>query len=209
MFLIVVGLSACGKKSNEQLAQTYFKMALMDVAESPDLIAGCKRALGDIDKALENAQEPEYYALKGTLLFKLGQYEQSEFIFNRALDITTDGVLKAEIMNNLACLWAHQGKNDKAAAVWESLKSDIFYKTPEVAMVNLGKLCAQKGDMSGADRSLHEAVMIAPSYIDAHYYRALVARQQGKSDVVKQECGIVLTLAPTHEGAQQLARMVV
>ena len=80
-YLILLGVIllfvGCGKQKNTQLAETYFKMAFLELSESPDQPGAIKRALVHCDQALQQEKKPEFYALKATLLFKLGDYQAS------------------------------------------------------------------------------------------------------------------------------------
>lgn len=207
--VVLVCVMACGKKSNDQLGATYFKMAFTDISDSSDEMLGLKQALSSVDKAIDCVHKPEYFALKGSILFKLGQYEQCEGSLIRALALVTDQALKAEIMNNLAVVWAQLGKYDKAIHTWKNLTTDIFYKTPEVALVNLGKVYAEQGSIGDAEKAFRDAVTLAPGYIDAHFYRAVVAQAAQKNDIATEACSVVLSLAPSHAGAQELLKRCV
>lgn len=196
---------SCGKKNNEKLADTYFRMGFLEMSGDCQTDLAYKRALGSIDKALAYSAKPEYYAFKGTLLFKLGDYHHSEESFKKALALAPSQDLRAEIMNNYACLLAHRGQLVQAQAIWKALGEDTAYQTPEVAWVNLGKTYVGAKDFVGARDVFARAVHLSPSYIDAHYYLASAAAELGDRELVQRELDIVLALEPEHYGAQRLA----
>jgi len=209
LLLIVIFLSfcisGCGKKKNKQLAQSYYRLSMLELSEELSSDQGYKKALHNIDKALACDKKPEYLALKATILFKLNQIEESVACFKLALDDTTiDSLAKPEVLNNYACVLAHQGHCDQALKIWQLLLSDKHYLTPEVALVNLGKIYVQNGDYAQAKDAFARAVTLEPGYLDAHYYCALAAHETKDFCLAKNEVKTVLFLEPTHRGAQQL-----
>jgi Tfp pilus assembly protein PilF len=208
IWVFISALPACGKKDNQKIAHNHFKMAFLDVAGDGDRVIAYKRALAHVDQALQYEQRPEYYAFKATLLFKLGSAQESKMCYEQALALEPEHALKLEIINNYACLLAHIGDNDRAIEKLQDLINDPSYQTPEVALVNLGKLHSQAHHFIQAKNAFERAVRVAPSYVDAHYYTALIAHRLGDIDVAKQETQLVLDLEPEHVGATQLAAMV-
>ncbi len=198
----------CEKHSNQKLAQTYFRMAFNELADDPDDLLACKRALVNIDRALDQEPQSHYYAFKATVLFKLGDYSNSDVFFKKALSTTADDVLRAEITNNYACLLARKGDSSKALDMWQRLIHDPNYQTPEVAWVNLGKLYVASHDLPHAQDAFKQAVLTDPSYLDAHYYLGLIAQQQGDRSTAVREIKLVLALEPDHVGANALAHSV-
>jgi len=207
-YILIIGIffiSACGKKKNIQLAQSYYRLSMLELSEDVSSDLGYKKALNHIDKALACDKKPEYLALKATILFKLNQTEESLACFKLSLgDEAIDPLAKPEVLNNYACVLAQQGKCDEACKIWQNLLGDKHYLTPEVALVNLGKVYVQTGDYNKAKDVFTRAITLEPGYLDAHYYRALAAYQTKDYLVAKNETKTVLFLEPTHQGAQEL-----
>jgi tetratricopeptide (TPR) repeat protein len=199
-------LASCGggKQNNQQLAQTYFKMAFADMAEDNTTSLPSKHALVNINKALECNERPEYYAFKGTILFKLGDYEQSDVCYQQALACQPDAMLRAEISNNRACLLAQHKKFAPAQEVWQALIRDTSYQTPEVAWVNLGKMYVEEKKHQEAKNAFEHAIALAPSYVDAHFYLGIVERELGDRQYARREADLVLKMEPEHYGAHML-----
>lgn len=193
-----------GKQDNHQLAQTYCKMAFADMAEEGGTARGYKRALLTIDKALACDQRPEYYACKGTILFKLGDYAQSEACYDQALACHPEAPLMSEIANNRACICAQRRNYGAAKKIWSGLIKDTTYQTPEVAWVNIGKMYIKERKLSEAKHAFEQAVTLAPSYIDAHFYLSLVERELGDKSLARREADLVLKMEPEHQGASLL-----
>jgi Tfp pilus assembly protein PilF len=208
MVLVAIALCCtpgCGGKQqqNQPLAQTYFKMAFNDLSEDSDP-QSFKRALITIDKALAVEERPEYYAFKGTILFKLGDYDACEKCYTQARELHPDAVLSAEIDNNYACFLAQQKKYERAQHIWQELIANPSYQTPEVAWVNLGKLYCEQQNLHAAQSAFKHAATIAPSYIDAHFYLSLVERRLGNAQQARSEADLVLKMEPEHTGANML-----
>lgn len=204
-FVACLFLSSCGKKQkNETLAHSYFKMAFSELSGEPT-VQGYKKALVHMDKALGYDKKPEYYALKGTVLFNLQDYDAGQQAFEQALAANPSPQLRSEVLNNVACLWAQKGEVKRACDTWLALIDDTSYQTPEVAYVNMGKLYTNQGDFISAYSCFDKAVSIAPSFVDAHFYAAYAAHKQGDLVAAKKELDIVLSLEPEHVGAGALA----
>ena len=209
VFLIVL-LSGCGKqKRNKKLGATHYKLALVELEDMWAENQQYKKALVSLDTALSYEPNGEYYALKATLLFLLGQEVEARQIFHKALACSTDSKIKTEIQNNYACLLAQNGKADEALLIWEGLEKSKDYLSPEVSLVNQAKCYLSRGDHMTAHEKLQQAIDCAPSYLDAHYYLALVEWHAFKdSNRAMQSAETALFLEPSHKGAQALLEIV-
>lgn len=100
---------------------------------------------------------------------------------------------------------AQTGKESEALGIWQQLENDRHYLTPEVALVNQARVFGARGDSERAKKLLMQATALAPSYIDAHYFLALIANQLNEPGLTKNQLKTVLFLEPGHEGAQYLS----
>ena len=205
-FCVLFLFGSCGKQKNTKLADTYFKMGFFEVGQDPEADQACKRALAYVDQALAQDQRAEYHAFRATLLFKLGDSPNSEESFKKALSLAPTQDLRAEIMNNYACLLPSRGKIAQAQEIWKALAQNTAYQTPEVALVNLGKTYVQVKDYATARELFNKAVRLSPSYVDAHFYLASADFELGQHARAQQELDTVLALEPEHYGAQGLAQ---
>jgi len=210
-FVFLMGLfSGCGKqKRSKKLGETHYKLALVELEDPQANDIHYKRALNYLDTALSHQGLSRYHALKGTLLFMLGQHSDAEYAFRKALDRCSSPAVRAEINNNYACLLARSEKPQEALEVWERLENDKDYLSPEVALVNQAKLYCAQGKNDIARQKLSLAVQRAPSYLDAHYYRGLVEWYgfQNK-EVALQEAQTTLFLDQSHRGARGLVDQI-
>ncbi len=198
--------SACGKKESASAAKSYFKMAFAELSQDGHDRNTQQRALSYVNQALALNPRPEYHAFKGTVLFKLGDLVHGKESFQAALHQNPAEQLRGEIMNNYACLLAQEGEGKRAIAIWQSLLHDTAYQTPEVALVNLGKLHMQQGDALQAQAVFQQAVHCAPSYVDAHFYLAMAAQRCKEYALARHELTTVLYLEPMHLDAQAMMR---
>ncbi len=210
---LVIGcvvLMGCGKKKNEKLAQNYYKLSVAQLSHavnsSGEELLACKQALDYIDKALEQQPTAEYLAFKATLLLKLQHFDDSQKFFKLALKEKIAPALKGEIMNNYACLLAQHNQESQALDIWRNLVSDEYYLTPEVAYVNQGKVFAAKDKYKEAKKCFSKAVELAPDYVDAHYYLAVLAKQHGDMSLAKNSMSAALYLEPMNKGIQLAAQ---
>ena len=198
---VLIILAACGKKNDKKLARTYFRTAFLELADDRKGSGRLQAALQNINRAIDQSEQPEYYALKATILHYLGHASESMSVFNAALALPMDRGLKAQIMNNYACVLAEAGEIARAKKIWQDLAASSWYATPEVAWVNQGKLCLNDGDPMRAKEAFKTAAMLAPQYVDAHFYYAVAAQAAGQLSAAKEALQAVFKLEPDHEQA--------
>ncbi|MFH0898643.1 MAG: hypothetical protein V1855_03625, partial [bacterium] len=196
-------------KKNESLAKSYYKLAMLELSDlstnQDESKHAYKKALSYINQAIDQQKHPRYLAFKATLLFELGREKESFAFFDLALQACTDQQLKTEILNNYACLCAQHGKEKKALQIWNDLEKNESYLTPEVALVNQGKYYVNKDDLDKAHELFLKASNVNPSYLDAHFYCALVAYKRNDLFLARDKLTTVLLLEPKHKGAEQFS----
>lgn len=165
------------------------------------LAVGCAKK----EKGEKQAQELTFQAMNH---FEMGQYDDSIQCFKKALKLNISRKMKADLLNNYACVLAQQKKENEALPIWNQLILNEEYATPEVAFYNMAKVSLQKGDIVKADQFLTRALECSPSYVDAHYYHAISSHLLGNSQKAQQECALVLTLEPEHRGALSLQKQL-
>ena len=126
------------------LSKDYYRLAINYLESDGSMIQRCKQAIHSLDKAISIKSEPYYYALKATLLFQLGKETSAEECFRRALDGKLDPKVRADVLNNYACLLSQIGREYEANSIWERLKKSRHYLTPEVSLFNQAKLLIKK-----------------------------------------------------------------
>jgi tetratricopeptide (TPR) repeat protein len=216
LFLLTILFFGCGKQKDNKLAQNYYKLALVELQDQDNnRLYSYKKAIEHIENAIRIEEKPEYLAFKATLLFELGDDLFGETLFNLALSKAQDSKLKCEILNNKACLFAQVGmyneqsfKVNNALEIWEKLEADKDYLTPEVSLFNQSRVYIYKNDYQTAKDKLLKAVKIAPNYLDAHYYLALVFYNLSDNISAQNQLDTVLYLYPEHKGAQNLKKII-
>lgn len=212
ILLFIIFFIGCGHQNNIKLGQNYYKMALAEISD-PKISKqhSYKKALFYLDNALSQEERPEFLAFKATLLFELGYSVLGEQFFDLALDRVKDSRLASEILNNKACLLAQSGmlnnennKIDTAQNIWKDLELNKDYLTPEVSLFNQSKIFVYKNEYKLAQEKLEKAITIAPNYLDAHYYLALVSYNLSDIEYAKKEVETVLFLYPEHKSALRL-----
>lgn len=212
ILLLTVFFSSCGRKNNIKLGQNYYNMALAEISD-PKISKqySYKKALFYIDHAIAQEERADFLAFKATLLFELGYSSLGQQLFDLALDRVKNSRLASEILNNKACLLAQSGmlndENDKIANaqnIFRKLELDENYLTPEVSLFNQSKIFVYKNEYKLAKEKLEKAISIAPNYLDAHYYLALVSYNLLDFERTKKELEAVLFLYPEHKSALRL-----
>jgi len=201
----VLNFCGCGPKKNrqnKQLAQNYFELSSLELQDENEVYY--QKALQYAEKAIEQDDKPEYVARKATILFKLGKTEESLGCFKQLLSRNIDPYVKSEILNNYACVLGQYGDSEEALKIFKELEQSKHYLTPEVALVNQGKVYSENGDMKQAQIKLEQAAELAHNYVDAHYYLAVVSSVLSDQKRMEEELQTTLFLEPEHEGAKRL-----
>jgi Tfp pilus assembly protein PilF len=205
LFLILVSffiLSGCGKEKNKELAMNYYQLSAMEL--NKDSESYYRQALHYIDLALREDCKPEFLARKATILFRLGDSEQSFSVFQKTLRMRISPEFRHEVLNNYGCLLASRGKQDDALKIFKELVLNKGYLTPEVALVNQGKVYLEQGKVKKAQTAFLQATQIAYNYVDAHYYLALVSSELNDREQAQCSLQATLMIEPSHRGAQEL-----
>jgi len=182
----------------------YYKLSLFELEGGNGGDHSYRRSLQYITKALSQEVNPCYLAHKATLLFLVGNQEESMEYFNRALSLSMSSSVRAEILNNYACLLARSGKKEEALRLFMQLENDKAYLTPEVVLVNQAKIYYDSGNFEVAKRKLMHAAVVAGDYVDAHYYLALTWHRLQDQENCLKSIERTLALEPEHEGACEL-----
>ncbi|MCF7899585.1 hypothetical protein K9L05_02970, partial [Candidatus Babeliales bacterium] len=202
IFLYSLFCLSCSKKNNTKLAQNYYKLSILELGDDPK-DQNYKKSLEFIDKAIDQKFNPEYLAFKATLLFKINKIEEGLETFDQALELKPEPKLSTEILNNKACLLAQAGiKNSNnenlnhALDIWQNLKDDKDYQTPEVALVNMGLLHLSNQNFEQAKNCYIDAINFSPNYLDAHYFLAVSAYKLKDFGLAKKEISTILFVDP-------------
>lgn len=213
IFLVLVtifSVSGCARKkdADKKIAQSYYRLALVELSEHGESEHSLKSALSLVNKALVHDSRAEFQALKATILLLLDKEEASEKSFDQALSLCADEHLRGDILNNYACFLASKKNYQKALALWEQIEHDTAYMTPEVALVNRAKIYAEQGDLGQAKCCLIDALRKAHDYLDAHYYLGIIAHRLGDLALAKNQLSTVLFLEPDHSAGRELMKQL-
>jgi type IV pilus assembly protein PilF len=106
--------------------------------------------------------------------------DRSEEAFQRALSLAPD---QADVHNNYALLLLTLERNEEAIKHFEIALQDFTYRSPILAMTNLGYALYLEGRYAEALDHLTMALSTTPSLCQALYNRGLVYRNLGESDL--------------------------
>ena len=226
--VVLLILSGCGSsfQQKKKIAQSHYRQASLEVREyqEKESVNSLRKALNEIEKAIEIHQTSHALGLKGTILLQLGCIDQSKQEIKESLpyfervfkDKNTTKARRADAKNNYATALYQLGKNKEAIAIWNELKTNSHYISPEVAFFNLGyaelneaiRLQQQKNDSKEAEHHLENAVTcfrqslaVSKEYIDALLFltQALVGLK--KLTEAHDTCLTILTINPDHQTA--------
>lgn len=211
--ILICFLTACNKKkTNSTVAKNYFQQSLVAAEKNK------REALALVDQSIAAEQTPRAYALKATLLYQTGNYQESLRLFEKLMqDKSTPAHLKTDVSNNYACNLLAVGKNEKAKEIWLGLTTNRYYLSPEVAWFNLGLLELasvperplplleeEQKQLEQAEVYFRKAVKINQDYLDGYFYLSITLIRLNKLDEAKQELIHVIGIMPEHQNAQNL-----
>lgn len=206
-------LTACNKKkTNSTVAKNYFQQSLAAAEKNK------REALALVDQSIDAEPTPRALALKATLLYQTGNYQESLTLFEKLMnDKSTPAHLKTDVSNNYACNLLAVGKTEKAKKIWLDLTTNRYYLSPEVAWFNLGLLDlastpeqplplpqADQKKLEQAEMYFRKAVKINQDYLDGYFYLSITLIRLNKLDEAKQELIHVIGIMPEHQNAQNL-----
>ncbi|MDA8105487.1 MAG: tetratricopeptide repeat protein [Nitrospiraceae bacterium] len=136
------------------------------------------------------------YVNLGNAFLDLGQYQQAEHEFSRALALDP---ADDKVRNNLAMLRLYMGKSDSARRDLELL----IKRRPEDPMAydNLGTFYARMGRPDDAVEEYKKALALDPSYLNAHFNLGATYFNKRDFDAAMTEFGIVDSIDPTRKKA--------
>ncbi len=207
---ILVCSNGCGTPKKKE---SHYDKAMMAI-EDGDI----KQALMHLDKELIHSPLPQYYALKGTLHYQIQEFKESKKTFKQLLNNKQlPPALRAEVLNNYACVLNQMGQPVEAQMLWQQLTSNRDYPTKEVAWFNLGMLALHDSKKMMrcsvpqsqklarvAIKRFTQALTLEPEYIDAQFYLSQAYLLNNQQKPAQGSLKKLLALNPNHVGAQQL-----
>lgn len=148
-------------KIRTELAAGYFERGQMDIA---------LEELGTA-KALDPSY-PKIYDVYGLVYAMLGERAKAEENFRRAISLAPDD---SDIRENWGAYLCGTGRARESLPEFAQVLKDPLYKTPEIALINLGKCSAAIGDTKNAEEYLRRALTVSPGNPIAAYNLALLA----------------------------------
>ena len=169
-----------------------------------------KKALHQVNKAIETQKKPHYLAMKATLLYQIDDIDGSIALFKELIKNRKDipSTIRAEAKNNLACVYMSIGKKSEAQEIWSTLLNDPDYLTPEVVYLNLALIQLGNKNYDETVKLLNKSLDHAPEYVDALYYLALTRKNQKKYKKALRTISILNNYVAGHRGAERLKQQI-
>jgi type IV pilus assembly protein PilF len=143
---------------NMQLALEYLKQGNLTAAREK------------IERALvQNPKNPDVHTVAGLLFERLGEYSKADRHYEQAVRLAPRN---PDVQNNYGAYLCRRGKSPKAEALLLQAARDPIYRTPEVALTNLGICLRNTSKQDEAEKYLREALARRPQYPDALFQMA-------------------------------------
>lgn len=200
----------CNKKNNNNLAQNFYQLALLELEDKQANEHAYRKALFYANRAVECSNLPLYKSFSGSIHLLLNQPKNAIEIFENILkDQSLDPILEAEIKNNYACALAQAGNYNLALKSLSELIENKRYLTPEVAFMNQAKILVLKQDFEKAKKALQDAILHDPNYVDAHFNLAMLSFYNlNDLTLAKDEIKKSIFLDPQNTRTKQLYNII-
>lgn len=172
LFLLVLTigtLSCAGNKEVKKQAD-----ASRRLGESYYRAGEFTHALEEFVKAEKlNSKDPVLHNDLGLVYAEKGDYEQALYHLNKALKLKSH---YPEAENNMGVVYSILKQWDRAIECYDRARSDLLYRTPHIALINLGVAYREKEEYHRSVESFEEAIKVAPeqAMVDlANAYRGL------------------------------------
>ena len=184
-----------------------YKLALAyyGVQEFSNAIA----TLEDLLKTNPRRQDQIYYIL-GNSYFTMGDFEQSEASYRKAIELNPK---EPDYYENLASLLRKQGPGRLDEAILQLKRASQFDPSNPRVTLQLGLSYETKGDLKNAAAFIEKAITEEPGLVPAHVALARIYFRQGrKSDGLKEKTVIAALerrkqqerLDPTHSAGNAI-----
>lgn len=171
---LTIGILSCG--GNKALLKKQSE-ALRLLGESYYLEGKYTDALAELIKAKQfYSKVPMLHNDLGLVYKAKGEYEKALFHFKKALKLDPQ---YPEALNNMGTVYSLLELWDEAIACFDRARSDLLYKTPYIALNNLGLVYYKKKEYGRSVQFYNEALKAAPPF--AKVYRAGIHRGLGRT----------------------------
>jgi tetratricopeptide (TPR) repeat protein len=171
---LAIGILSCG--GNKALLKKQSE-ALRLLGESYYLEGKYTDALAELMRAEEVYSEvPALHNDLGLVYKAKGEYEKALYHFKKALKLNPQ---YPEVLNNMGTVYSLLERWNEAIACFDGARSDLLYKTPYIALNNLGLAYYSKKEYDRSVQFYNDALKAAPLF--AKVYRAGIHRGLGRT----------------------------
>jgi tetratricopeptide (TPR) repeat protein len=169
-----IGILSCG--GNKALLKKQSEASRL-LGESYYLEGKYTDALAELIKAEQfYSEDPTLHNDLGLVYKEKGEYEKALFHFKKSLKLKPQ---YPEVLNNMGTVYSLLERWDEAIACFDGARADLLYKTPYIALNNLGLVYYEKKEYNRSVQLYNEALKATPPF--AKVYRAGVHRGLGRT----------------------------
>jgi type IV pilus assembly protein PilF len=187
-FVVISGCATTSKQPGHSPAQ------LQDLGEKCLAAEETANALKYLSEAAE--KKPNDAAIEYDLALAYDQRELQDKALSHLQNALKIKPVYPEALNTLGYIYAKRGQFELARAAFQKALEDPFYRTPQFAAYNLGKLYEKHGDLDRALPYYQQAVKLDPHYGMAWLQMGLIQEQLGRSDEARHAYGNAVRATP-------------
>lgn len=175
VLLVLALVTACGPSlaKRKEEAKVHYDLGVVLLNER-----NLSEALKELTQAIETyPDEPSYHNALGLAYFARGMNPEAVRSLKKAVSIDPDF---SEAHLNLSAVYITEQKWDLVISESKAALSNIFYRTPEMAYLNMGWAYYSTARYDEALESYKKAAELRPGYSQAYYNTGLVYDRTGR-----------------------------
>lgn len=145
---------------------------------------------------------PDYapaYSIRGLVLFYVKEWESADKDFRKALSLNDRD---PEVNNNYGWFLCQTDQAKEAIKYFENAIASPMYRTPEIALLNLGMCQIKLNELDIAEENIRKSLRLSPGNPQAYFSLAQISYQRGNYDAAKKHLTNLVTM--NDPGAQVL-----
>ncbi|MEA3241176.1 MAG: tetratricopeptide repeat protein [Pseudomonadota bacterium] len=116
-------------------------------------------------------RDKRLYFLSGILALQSQSNEQAKTAFQQAIELDSE---YSDAYNNLGVLYMADKEYAKAESSFHNALKNPLYRTPEIALVHLGKVMEVKDNSAAAEQYYRQAIKYKSGFVQAYHHLGML-----------------------------------